>query len=78
VFSPEFDFILYKVFATVLSRHPLTTFPASSLVLEMINWHCPIVQNAAVARMQAYMARPACVIVGDTNVIESARYYCRF
>jgi hypothetical protein len=35
-------------------------------------------KNAAVARMQAYIARPAYVMVADTNVIESARYYRRF
>jgi hypothetical protein len=55
VFSAEVSFILHKVFASVLAqRKPLTTFPASSLVQEVTDWHSPVEQHAAVVRMQAY------------------------
>jgi hypothetical protein len=74
VFSPEVDFILYKVFATVVSRQPRTTFPAFSLVLEM---HALSTERSGGPDASIY--GPAGVrLVGDTNVIESARYYCRF
>jgi hypothetical protein len=55
VFSAEVSFILHKVFANVLAqRKPLTTFPASSLVQEVTDWHSPVEQRAAVVRMQAF------------------------